>query len=635
MPVAYSMPGATAVAGQTSLTFTVSRSGTSADLAQASQIGFETKDDTAHAGQDYIETSGQLYFDAGATENTIVVAIESAAYDDASSTQFYVRLTGSSSATGTIQPTARNAALQSYLVVPEDDVTVDVPTTERIDKDATSGKSAEAAEKAGTATFQTIKYQTDYANLGDSDEAVVNNPFAYIRLGIAGQGMNDYERVVANSPAFHPMWRGWNQGRPQEIGPLSGRMRPRGIDRQGDPKADNTTLDALQKYNANLDGLLLYSGSNYTVSVGRHLNRVVQGDRVQSVGEHASQVVDDGQSVWTYYDGALHAATGLDKVDGQIWQYDISAARELKISTQPIVKYALDQQFKVNMLGIYEVRNDASYTINNGIRQHTRGIAASVNSDILGNFSVNLPGVTHSTSSMADIKISGSQGFAMTVNPELSLTATAAVGVSSGVVAALALGTMSPGFLTRFQSEKSFFKDANSENLGSNYADTFTTALPDSLAALEAINTAIIIAAAISQVCRDWWPSENPLIEGSMTGVRDSVYDFWDDEEWVPPDYSYAVSKIISNIGLSSISIYGGLTELINFTTSNLQINAASIAIGNELVPVGRASLDGGTNSITAPTISIEAMNTTVTPLLEVAGDVFATQAVTGNLLQL
>ncbi len=77
------------------------------------------------------------------------------------------------------------------------------------------------------------------------------------------------------------------------------------------------------------------------------------------------------------------------------------------------------------------------------------------------------------------------------------------------------------------------------------------------------------------------------------------------------------------------------MTDLINFKTNNLQINAASIAIGNELVPVGRASLDGGTNSITAPTISIEAMNTTVTPLLEVAGDVFATQAVTGNLLQL
>lgn len=629
MPIVYSTKSEVAINRQATMTFTVTRSGTSGDLAQSSQVAFQTKDNTAIAGTDYTSTSGQLSFATNEVEKKVAVAILDAAYDATTATEFFFALQGAGTATGTIEPATKDSAQQSYLVVPQSGVTAPVPTTDAIEKDQTSGKASEDAEKAGTPTYQTIKYQADYENLGDGDATRVDMPYAYLRFGYARQDLNDYERVVVNDAAFHPDWSGWNDGVPREIGPMTGRMRPRGIDRNGDPKAYGTTLDALKKYNANLDGLLLFSGSNYMVTVGRHLNRVVQGDRTDDVGGQKSQVINKGQSIWTYYDGSLHYATGLDKINSRQWSYDISTARQLKISAQPIVRYAMDQQFRVNTSGIYEIRNDATFTVHNSVTQHTSGMAASINADILGNFSVSLPGSTHSISSFADFQIAGSEGFALIVNPELSATAAVAVGISSAAVAAFAAATMTPGFVTRFQSEKSFFQNANSENLGSDYAETFTTALPDTLAALEAVNTAIIIAAAISQVCRDWWPSANPAVTAQLDGVRDTEYDFWSDEIWVPPNYDYAQSKIALKIGSSSIGVNGGAIESIILNTPALLINAETIDIGNELVPIATASLTGDSISIVSPTIGFTSAKTAITPLLQVEGDISTPQAAT------
>src|SRR5262245_11472971 len=58
--------------GTTDMVFVVTRSG---DTAPAVQVDFATQDGTAHAGTDYVATSGTLTFGPGDTMETIAVPI--------------------------------------------------------------------------------------------------------------------------------------------------------------------------------------------------------------------------------------------------------------------------------------------------------------------------------------------------------------------------------------------------------------------------------------------------------------------------------------------------------------------------------------------------------------------------------
>ncbi len=237
MTVAYTISSVTAKNNAGTASFTVKRSGTSSDLADASSVDYSTSDITATAGTDYVSTSGSLQFAANATEETISVTILSEAYSNSTSTTFLVSLTNYGSATGTIVPSDTGNTTQTYLYMPEDDDSVTVPTAD------TPGDN--------------LKYQAVYSGFSDPDNSTVEMPLAYLRLGYARSDMNDYERVILDSDNYHPVWRGYEgDGTPIEYGPAINFALPRNIDRRDGNK------DTEMENNAHLDGLFLYSNAN-------------------------------------------------------------------------------------------------------------------------------------------------------------------------------------------------------------------------------------------------------------------------------------------------------------------------------------------------------------------------------------
>ncbi len=586
MAVAYSTNGSTARNGQLSMFFIVKRSGTSAELQSTTSVDFETADVTAVAGKDYTATSGQLTFASGVTEQTVSVALLDAAYDNSAAVTFVFALPGYASVGATIDPTSDGQSVQAYLIIPDTSTTEQVPTTDLI-----TGKTSAAA-------YQNIKYQTDYENLGDGDNANIDKPFAYLRLGYTRGDMNDYERVIANSDEFQPKWMGKGSGgEPREIGPLATRMVPRGIDRKKDPGAYGASLKQLEKNNANLDGVFLYSAQNYIVTVGRHLNEVIQGDHVEYVGGHLALVAMQGHSTWTYYGGSLRSATGLDKVNGEYWHYDIKDAKELKISTSTSIEYSLDVVYDVSASVRMIVDNSFKYRVTNGIEMNVSGLSAVIDGDVFGFFGIKLAGSYQVSNAFAIHHIAMSN-LRLQVNPALWTAAAYGVSRSSLALAAAAAAATTPAWISNFQSGKQFFNDSNSEELGSKYAKTFSTALPATMGALAAVNAAITVAAAAQQAM------------GSLVALTPTI-------DLTPATLTLmcgASSIVMTN---ASITITSPAVALNGTVTTN--ISGGSFSVNSTV----RASIIGGTSvALTAPT------STRVTGPLQVAGAINATGAI-------
>lgn len=483
MAVSYSSSSVTVKDGALDAVFTVHRSGTQSDLEQPSSVAFHTTDNTAIAGIDYTATNGLLSFPAGATEGTISVAIDDAAYHGTATKTFVLVLAGSGSAAGSIQPATGSLGSQTYIYVPDSLQTATVPTEELIANDT-------AFDPPADPSYQNIKYQTNYTKFSDPETATVAVPFAYFRVGYARGDMNIYERVITNSDAYVPKWAGHRKdGRPIEIGTLSHLMLPRGVDRKKEDKTEAMTD------NKHLDGLFIYSDKNYNVTVNRDLNEVIQGNYIQYVAGRSGQLYMGAESKWTYYDGPLRSATGLDKLYGAVWQYDISSVRKLSIASGIKVDYALDLSFSSYVGVRVELNNAVKYTVSNGIDINVKGLQASIDCDVGGDFAVEAPGAGF-TSTRTSFSQSVSESIVLSVDTGLSTAWTLPVQTAVLANTVAAGGASTASWISEFSSNGYFFKHVDGEGLSKDYKRAFTADLPVALGSLSVVTAAIVLAAA-------------------------------------------------------------------------------------------------------------------------------------------
>ena len=172
MAVSYTMPSVTAANDVSIATFTVLRTGSSADMAAGASVGFQTEDVSAIAGTDYTATSGTLGFAPGVSEAFVDVAILPAAYARSTHVVFTLVLTGNVQATGTIEPSSPDNLAQTYLAVPDWSNMVPVPTS-----DAQNNKDSN------------LYYQTLSSGFSAPATSSLPLPIAYIRLGFARADM--------------------------------------------------------------------------------------------------------------------------------------------------------------------------------------------------------------------------------------------------------------------------------------------------------------------------------------------------------------------------------------------------------------------------------------------------------------
>lgn len=483
MAVSYSAQSVTVKDGAIDAVFTVRRSGTTSDLDQSTAVGFQTSDVTAVAGTDYTATSGQLSFAPGVTEATVAVGIDDSAYHGSATKTFLFTLAGFGSTNGSIQPAKGAAGSQSYLYVPDSLKSAPVPTTDLIENDTDYDPPANPS-------FQNIKYQANYSKFSDPDVSTVAMPFAYLRVGYARGDMNVYERVITNSDAYVPKWQGHkDSGKPIEIGTLRHLMLPRGVDRE---KEDTTEAMVDNKH---LDGLFLYSDKNYNVTVNKDLNEVIQGNYIQYVAGRSGQLYMGAESKWTYYDGPLRTATGLDRFFGAVWQYDIASVRKLSIASGVKIDYVLDLSFSSYAGARLELNNALKCTVSNGIDMNVKGLQASIDCDIGGNFALKAPGAGY-TSTRTSFSQSVSESIVLSVDTGLSTAWSLPVQTAAIANSVAAAGSTAASWISQFSSNGYFFKHVDGEGLSRDYGEAFSTDLPVTLGSLSVVTAAIVLAAS-------------------------------------------------------------------------------------------------------------------------------------------
>ncbi len=512
MSVSYSINSVTVTDCAPTATFTVTRKADPGEDPGVTTVDFATADVSAVAGTDYTATSGSLTFQAGVTEQSIVVAIADAAYDNAATTTFLVTLDGYGAASGSIQPNSARSG-QIYFYVPDRGNSVTVPTESAITDDTNSKTTSDKTEPPN---YQNIKYQTDYSGFTDPKDPKVDMPRAYIRFGYAGADMNSYERVIANTDTYIPKWAGYeDDGRPDEIGTLSFLMVPRGIDRKGKGKKK---VDAAKVANAHLDGVFLYSNNNYTITVKNNLNQVIQGDYVHYVHGRSGQLYMGPESKWTYYDGPLRSATGFDSMYGKLWQYDISSNRKLTIEAGQTVNYGLDLKFSANAGAQIETFYGYKYSVANSVEFTVKGVQAAGNCDILGNFAIEVP-LNGYTSTKTSFNQSVSESLVLSVDSGLSTAWTYPVVGVAGMNAAAASGATVPSWISQFASNGYFFENVTDQGLKKSYGEAFSMDLPIAMGSLAVVTATVVLLAGVMQKKAQVAPSLMPKISMTPTGL--------------------------------------------------------------------------------------------------------------------
>lgn len=501
MSVSYSASSVTVSDGATSAVFTVKRSGTSSELSSATSVDYETGDVTATSGTDYTATSGSLDFAADVTEATITVTIDSEAYTSSATKTFLLTLTGYGSATGSITPSTTSSTTQTYLYLPEDDDSVTVPT----------------ADSPG----DNLKHQALYSGFSAPDNTSVEMPLAYLRLGYAGSDMNDYERVILNSDNYHPAWAGTeDNGSPKEPGTMQHMMLPRSIDRRSETVSDK------ESGNAHLNGMLLYSNANYSLTVGGHATQVIQGDLVTHVEGSGRINYMDKLAQWVYDKGerSFLTANGVTRINGIVAEYDIGWLKKFTAYANWQINYNFDVKYEVNADVSMTISNAAQYEVSNSLSLKVTGYQVAAECDVYGNYSCKyFPGEIASTQTMVDTTASGS--ICMSIQTGVSTAWTAAVAVAANANALAAASLSIGAAASTFKSDSEFFKMATPDNLDTDYADAFTTILPDTCAGLGAITATIVALACISQKIADVAPGIMPKIEMNAEGMTLSCGD--------------------------------------------------------------------------------------------------------------
>lgn len=496
MASTFSVQSATANSGDANLTFKVTRSGTSSDLADSATVDYSTSDVTAVAGTDYTATSGSLSFGENVTETSVSVAILSEAYDGSAILTFLLGLAGFGAATGSINPSSVTPGVQTYLYIPQSDESTTIPTS------SDPGIN--------------LKWQADYSGFADPSSTTVEMPLAYIRFGETRADMNDYERVVVNSEAYVPDWFGHrSDGEPREIGNVSYSMLPRGIFRRS--MSDDEVADAM-KNNAHLDGVFVYSDNNYTVTVKQHMNQIIQGDYVNYVEGRSSQLIMGPDTKWSYYNGSLRSATGIDHMYGSLWEYDIGGTRKLSIAASALIDYQLDASFSAFAGAQIELNNGLKASTSNSIDLSVKGLQAAIEADVTGEFDVDLPG-SGLSSTKTSLNHSVSESITLSVDSGLSTSWTAPVAAAAIASATAALGATSAGWVSELSSDRKFFHQVTGDGLAKDYAELFTDAVPGSITALAAVTATVTVLAAAAQKKAQVVPSVMPKLEMNATSM--------------------------------------------------------------------------------------------------------------------
>lgn len=496
MSVAYSVSSVTVKDGVTSANFTVKRSGTSSELASATSVDYATEDITAIAGTDYTATSGSLSFAADVTEASVTVAILSEGYAESSTRIFLLALDGYGSATGSIVPSSTSSTTQTYLYLPEDDDSVTVPTA--------------------TSPGDNLKYQALYSGFSDPADTSVEMPLAYVRLGYAGTDMNEYERVILNADSYHPGWRGTEaDGTPIEKGANVNVALPRAIDRRDGNKSSE------EENNAHLDGLLLYSNANYSLSVAKQYSQVVKGDYISSVEGEGRLTWYARKADWVFDTGetSFMTANGATVINGQKTNYNITSIRRFDVAAEEQVNYAFGARYVVNADTEMTLSNSAKYAVNNGIKLDIGGLEINGECDIYGNYALNYPGGEQlSTKTMFHQAASGticlsiqtgySSGWTTAVQVAAALNAAAAVGIATG-----------SAYETFGGADFDFYDMATPDNLDSSYATPFSTVLPDLSATLAVATAALLVTACVLQQIAEAVAVTFPKIEMTAAGM--------------------------------------------------------------------------------------------------------------------
>ncbi len=571
MTVAYSAASVTVRDGAQSAVFTVTRTGTAADLGVESSVAFATQDITATAGTDYQATSGTLEFAAQAVEAQVEVTIEAAAFDNTAVKTFLLNLTNFGAATGSISPDTTTNSVQTYLYIPDDDNSQTVPT----------------ADDPG----DNLKWQAVYSGFSDPDTSTVEMPLGYLRLGYARSDTNDYERVILNSDGYHPTWNGkTSSGKPKELGTLENLSLPRGIDRLGLSSDD---VDAEKKDNTHLDGIFLYSDKNYLVTINNHMNQVIQGDYIHFVGGRSHQLYMGTETKWTYFDGPkdLRGASGTDHINGDIWQYDISNSKKLGVSANQTIDYAIGAAFSASAAARLDVSNSVSYNISNSIGMSAQGLLAAISADVYGNFSYDTP-TGGRASTKTSFKQAVSEEIVLSVNSGLSTAWTAPVKVAAYANAAAALGATTAAWLDDFQSNGKFFSTVTGEGLGNNYNNAFVEDVPNSLAGLAAATAAIVALSAASQKAAQTAAAVMPMLEMDATTLKLSAgadsYIEMTDETIVLAAPSVEILTDEMSIDADEVSVMAP-----EFTLTGSMVISTDLEVGVDLSVSGDAEILG------------------------------------------
>lgn len=499
MTAVYSTSSVTVSGGATTAVFTVKRSGTSSDLASASNVGYATKDISAVAGTDYTATSGTLSFAAGVTEATVSVGIDTDAYQGSTSKTFLFALTGFGSATGTISVSSGMNPVQIYWYVPEDDEPVPVPTAkENVDN---------------------IKHQALVNGfVGPDSGSQAEMPMGYMRVGRASANMNYYERVILNARNYLPLNDAeYTSGTTTELGTMGNQALPRGIDRHS---LSSAQIDSLMADNSHLDGIFLYSNWNYFLTVGNNFNEVIQGDYVHFVGGKSRQLYMDGEGKWVYFGGptGLRSASGMQRFAGKVWQFNISNARSLTVTAALTNSYKLAAELNCNAAAKVDVANDIRFGIANGVDIDVRGLQAALNCDVAGNFSIDTP-FGGRTSTAAKYNKSVTDSITLSVNSQLSSAWTAPVVVAAGAAAAAGLLSTSGGWIELFQADAKFFQNATPDGMEEDYLTAFDIAFPAALATMSLVVSAVVLIASYKQMAATTVSPDMPKIEIFEAGI--------------------------------------------------------------------------------------------------------------------
>lgn len=511
---AFSIDSVTAKDNASTVTFTVTRKGTSAEEKTTETSGFSTSDASATDGVDYSGTKGNLTFASGVTQQQVVVGIVAEAYQNRTTRSFLLQLDSGIAGTGSIVPTQSSSDPKQYLVVPTPGTSVDVPTPSNF---GTTGGDGE------TIIGNNIKWQANTSGFVDDVPATVPQPLTYLRMGAAGADLNEYERVILDSEAYKPKWNGHTgSDKPRETGPLVYLVRPRGLDRQAKGFTD---VETETRNNQHLDGLFLYTDKTYSLTVNGESNISVKGNEAHYVQGNWRNLTRGFSSNWDMFhsDQGRRAASGADKVNGQYWSYSIGNARRITISASENVDYTLGVGLKVSGSTSMELSNSVKYQVSNSMSLSVKGLDISGSMDLSGNFDASLFGLKDATSLKSTITQTASRSILLNVAPAyepVAASVKAAVAAAAGTNAAAAATLTVPAWLTRFESNGEFYKQATPGNLAREYNAPFMHQGRWAMAYMAGISAVLLMTSAlVLQKTRKAAALALPAINMDATGI--------------------------------------------------------------------------------------------------------------------